>query len=59
MNAKYLVIADNEIKTTASKHERAQQLACNWSQGRFEQAKVVYLPNNTVQGIWFKGMRLA
>ena len=54
----YLIIADNEIKAKSTMHESAQLMARNWSIGRFDTAKVIFLPTSTVQGIWHKGERI-
>jgi hypothetical protein len=55
----YLVIADNEVKSVSTSHEQAQASAKAHSNGRYSQAKVIYLPNHTVQGVWFKGERVS
>lgn len=54
---KYLIIADNEIKAIADDNESAQLAARSCSEGRYNLAKVIYLTNQTVQGIWHKGER--
>ena len=54
----YVVIADNEIQCFVATHEDAQSSAEHWSNERYDTAKVVYLPNRTVQGIWHKGVRV-
>lgn len=54
----YLVIADNEVQREFSEHVDAQEYARDFSQGRYDTAKVIYLPNRTLQGHWFKGERI-
>lgn len=54
----YLVIADNEVQGKFHRHEDAQQYARGFSLGRYDTAKVCYLPTMTMQGHWFKGERI-
>lgn len=55
----YLVIANDEVVGIFNDHTNAQEYARISSKGRFETAKVVYLPSRVVQGIWVKGERHA
>ena len=54
----YLVIVNNEVVATSEHHNTAQESARIWSTGRYPEAKVIYLPNRTVQGIWLDGIRI-
>lgn len=55
----YAVIANNEIKGLVRTNEQAQVVAKAWSNGRFEEAKVVYFPDLSLQGHWIKGERIS
>lgn len=54
----YIVIADDEVKGYFLDHEQAQLFAKRHSQGRYPTAKVIYMPNQTMQGHWFQGNRI-